>query len=939
VTLPDPLVPEFDPVADEAATVVGDTYRFSVLTPRAVRMEYAPDGSFEDRPSRVVWYREGSVPEFSVTREDVEGGVGNDGTEDRDGEAGDGDGGGKGEVLTIETDALRVEYAVGEPFAPETLSATVHGTGSEWRYGDEPDTNLGGTVRTLDRIEGATALEDGLLARDGWTVVDDTDSLVFGEDGWIEPRVAADGYEDIYLFGYGHDYLGCLSDLASLAGDVPMVPRWALGNWWSRYEAYSADDLRELVERFRAEDLQLSVCVIDMDWHVTDTEHHSGWTGWTWNRDPFPDPPGFLDWLHDRGLRTTLNLHPAEGVHPHEEPYEAIAEHVGIDPESEEPVEFDAGDTRFLEGYFEHVVHPLESDGVDFWWIDWQQWEESPELPGLDPLWALNHLHALDRARDGRRPFVLSRWGGLGGHRSPVGFSGDAYVSWDSLAFQPSLTATGGNVGCGWWSHDIGGHFGGTGTPRGFGELYARWTQFGALSPVNRIHTGKVEHIDKRPWTYPPTVREVLGEALRLRHALVPYLYTMARRYHEDGVPPVRPPYYHHPDVDLAYHLPQQYYLGSELLAAPHTRPRNDDTNLARGTVWLSPGTWFDVHSGERYEPGLHARYGDLSDVPLYARAGAVVPLDADPAFGDVDPPECLRVLVFPGANGEFDLYEDDGVSEAYREGAYATTTLAQRWAGDRLEFTVEAAEGDTTHVPDTRDLELCFRGLRGDVTVDVGWTAADHDYRQETDTVVVALDGRPTDEAVTVTVSTDGDSLLAADGPGDGSAVAEGGGVGRRLGRFRELLRHLEVPVRVKSPLDSHAAAFLAGETDGLDRLTEFAEVLSGEQARAIVETLCDVGVARLDNDMDDTGTGRLLLWNGEGRTDVTYRLTAFPRGGAPLVAEGTSRGGPLPELEVIELEQFGGSDWTLTVDYAGAGAVSFGGQGEAYHYEGDVQ
>jgi len=897
VTLPDYLVPEFAPVADETATVVGESHRFTVLTPRIVRVEYAPDGEFEDRPSGAFWYRQQPVPDFEMTEHD-----------DR---------------LVVGTDALRLEYVPGEPFAPDTLSATIRGTGAEWNYGDEDDANLGGAVRTLDRVEGSTPLSDGLLSRNGWSVVDDTDSLVFDDDGWVEARDAADGYEDLYLLGYGRDYLGCLSDLTALAGDVPMLPRWALGNWWSRYEAYSAEELRELVERFREEELPLSVCVIDMDWHVTDTEHHSGWTGWTWNRDLFPDPPAFLDWLHDRGLRTTLNLHPADGVHAHEEPYEVIAEHVGIDPASEEPVGFDASDARFLEGYFEHVIHPLEADGVDFWWIDWQQWEESPELPGLDPLWALNHLHALDRARDGRRPFVLSRWGGLGSHRSPVGFSGDAYVSWDSLAFQPYLTATGGNVGCGWWSHDVGGHFGGTGTPEGFGELYARWTQFGALSPINRIHTSRVEYIDKRPWTYPQTVREALYDALRFRHALVPYLYTMARRYHDDGVPLVRPLYYHHPESDPAYHSPQQYYLGDDLLAAPHTRRRGDDTGLSRQTVRLPDGTWFDFHTGERYGSGPHARYGDLSDVPLYARAGAIVPLDADPSFGDVDPPERLRIVAFPGADGEFDLYEDDGVSEAYREGGGATTTFAQRWEGSRLEFTIGAAAGDAAGVPGSRDVELHVRGLRGDVDVDVGWTAAEYEYREDTHTVVVPLPDRPTGESVTVTVSTDDGSLLARDEEPD-----------RRLGRVRELLRHLEVPVRVKSPLDSHAAAFLAGETDGLDWLADFAEVLSGEGARAIVETLCDVGVERLDHTEDE----RLLLWNADGRTDVTYRFTTFPRGGVPLASEGNTRAGPLPELEVIELDDLDGSDWTLTVDYAGAGRVSFGGEGEAYRYEGDV-
>jgi hypothetical protein len=905
VSLPEHLVPAFAPVADEDAVVAGDTYRFTVLTPRVVRLEYDPHGEFEDRPSRAFWYREQSVPEFTVS-----------------------EGEGEEAPLVVETDALRVEYVPEEPFAPGTLSATVLDTGVEWRYGDADDANLGGAVRTLDRVEGATALDPGLLGRDGWTVVDDTDSLVFGEDGWVESRDAAEGYEDRYLFGYGHDYLGCLSDFAALAGDVPLVPRWALGNWWSRYEAYSDDDLRGLVERFREAELPLSVCVIDMDWHVTETDHHGGWTGWTWNRDLFPDPRELLDWLHDRGLRATLNLHPAEGVHAHEDAYEPLAEHVGIDPETGAPVEFDASDARFLEGYFEHVIHPLESDGVDFWWIDWQQWAESRELPGLDPLWALNHLHALDRTRDGRRPFVLSRWPGLGGHRSPVGFSGDTYVSWDSLAFQPHLTATGGNVGCGWWSHDVGGHFGGTGTPRGFGELYARWAQFGALSPVNRIHTGNVEYIDKRPWTYPPTIREALREALRFRHALVPYLYTAARRYHDSATPLVRPVYYHHPEIDLAYHSPQQYYLGSELLAAPHTRPRGDDTNLTRGTVWLPPGTWFDFHTGERFESGVHARYGDLSDVPLYARAGGIVPLDADPSFGDVEAPESLRVVVFPGAAGEFDLYEDDGVSEAYRGGAFATTAFTQRWEGSRVEFTVGAAEGDTTHVPDRRDLELCFRGLREDVTVEVDGEATSYDYREASRTVVVVLSDRPTDEASTVTVSTDADSSLLAGG--DSSD-----GAGRRLERFRELLRSLEIPVRAKSPLDSRAAAFLADEREDLDWLADFAEVLSGEQARAIVETLCDVGVARLDN----AEVERLLLWNADGRRDVTYRLSTFPRSGVPLGPVGTSHGGPLPEREVIELGDFEGSDWMLTVDYAGTGRVSFGGEGAAERYEGDVR
>ncbi|QSG12809.1 Alpha-glucosidase, family 31 of glycosyl hydrolase [Halapricum desulfuricans] len=886
-------VPDFSPEADEAAIVRGDRFRFTVLTPRIVRAEYDPDGEFEDRPSQVFWHREQPVPEFDVAR-------------------GDGQ-------LAIETEALRLEYTAEEPFAPSTLSAHVRESGSVWHYGDDDVANMGGTVRTLDRVEGSTDLEPGLLGGDGWTVLEDTDRLVF-DDGWVTPRDAHDDYEDIYFFGYGHDYLGALEDFTAVSGDVPMIPRWALGNWWSRYTDYSADRHRSLIERFREEELPLSVWVLDMDWHVTDNEYHGGWTGWTWNRELFPDPEGFVDWLHDVGLKTTLNIHPADGVHPHEAAYPDIAEHVGIDPASGRPVEFDASDPQFLRGYFEHVIDPLEDDGVDFWWIDWQQWDESPEMAGLDPLWALNHLHALDRTRDGRRPFILSRWGGLGGHRYPVGFSGDAYISWGSLSFQPYLTATGSNVDFGWWSHDIGGHFGGSGTPTGFGELYARWLQFGVFSPINRIHTGNIEYIDKRPWTFEPTVRETLSEALRLRHALIPYLYTMARRNHDRGVPLVRPMYYHHPNAELAYHVPQQYYFGDELVVAPHVRERGDGTNLSRQTVWLPDGEWFDFETGRPARAGLDARYGDLGDVPVYARAGAIVPLDGEPGFGDVDSPETLRVVAFPGADNTVDLYEDDGTSQAYRDGEYATTTIRQSHEPGRVALTVEAASGATEHVPATRDLELCVRGVREDLAVEVDGADGSVAYDAETRAQTITIPDHDATSRVTVTLSAHDRGLVVPEDP--------------RRDRVRELLRHLEIPARSKARIEEYAAAFIAGERADLDWLGDFRERLTGEQARAIVETLVDAGVAHVGNAEQE----RLLLWNGDGRTDVTYRLSTFERGSIPLAAEGETESGPLPSLKILELDDLGGEDWTLTVEYADAGRVTFDGTGEAQQYDGEI-
>ena len=163
--------------------------------------------------------------------------------------------------------------------------------------------------------------------------------LVFDEHGWIRPR--ANPETDWYFFGYGHDYLGALADFTRMAGPIPLVPRWALGNWWSRYWAYTQDELTSLVQEFQAHGVPLSVCIIDMDWHITQTGNSaSGWTGYTWNKELFPDPVGFLAWLHAQGLKTSLNLHPALGIHPHEAAYPAMAERMGIDPASNEPVGF-----------------------------------------------------------------------------------------------------------------------------------------------------------------------------------------------------------------------------------------------------------------------------------------------------------------------------------------------------------------------------------------------------------------------------------------------------------------------------------------------------------------------------------------------------------------------------------------------------------------------
>lgn len=696
--MPLPPVPSFKPVANPKAIVAVPNVRFTVIADRIIRIEYRDDNIFEDRPSQVFWYREQPVPKFKkkITNKSVE----------------------------IETDYLHLAYKIGRSgFTSRNLSIKLKQgkLKATWRYGDSAVKagNLKGTARTLDGVAGKTKLEDGLVSKAGWSVVDDSNTLVFDESGWLVPRRNKKS-RDIYFFGYGHDIPALLRDYTRITGEIPMIPRYILGNWWSRYWAYTQDELQSLMQEFQARDIPLSVCIIDMDWHITKTGNESpGWTGYTWNRELFPDPQGFMEWLHSQGLRTALNLHPADGVHPHEEQYEDMAKWMGVDPGSKTPIPFDISEPRFMEGYFEILHHPYESPslvraersaneveaGIDFWWMDWQQGKES-RVKGLDPLWGLNHLHFQDHGRVGKgRPFIFSRWGGLGNHRYPIGFSGDTVIEWSSLAFQPYFTSTAANVAYGWWSHDIGGHFYEDGTP----ELYLRWVQFGVFSPIFRLHSTNRPALERRPWAKPERFYHASRDAMQLRHALIPYIYSMAWRAHQTGLSLVTPMYYGDMDSDHAISAKDQYFFGSELIAAPVIKPVNAKTGLATQKIWFPPGSWFNFFNGERIKGGMwHTIKAALEDIPVYAKAGAIVPLAPKVGWGGIENPQELDLYIFPGADNRFELYEDDGETTNYQRGKYAITPFTLK----KNKFTIHASNGDTSLIPAQRTYRIHIRDV-----------------------------------------------------------------------------------------------------------------------------------------------------------------------------------------------------------------------------------
>ncbi len=697
----------WQPAADPAAMVVEGQARFTVLTPRLVRMEWSPAGSCEDRASLAFVNRRLPVPAFTLSRE--------------------------GDALVIDTGALRLRYRPEPgPFSPENLSATFSRAGAPvtWRPGLRDSLNLEGTTRTLDSTNGAkdVVLEDGILSRSGWALVDDSARPLLddGEPPWVAPRPAGER-QDWYLFAHGLDFRGALGDFVLAAGRIPMPPRFALGWWWSRYWAYADDELRALVDEIQGNGLPLDVLVIDMDWHTTDglsgkrpirdaAGELVGWTGYTWNRDLFPEPRDFLAWVHGRGLRVALNLHPASGVPATEERYADFAAAAGYDARARQTIPYRLEDRRWAEAFFARLLRPLEDDGVDFWWLDWQARRMNPAVRGLDQIFWLNHVFAcMAELRGEERPLLFHRWGGLGNHRYQVGFSGDSYSTWEALAFQPRFTATASNVGYGWWSHDIGGHQGEDADP----ELYLRWLQFGALSPILRTHSTKDQTIERRFWMYPAEYT-AMRAAVRLRYALAPYIYTAAREAYDTGVSLCRPMFYDHPQAQPAYEAAGQYMFGPDLIASPVTIKADRVTGLAAQRTWLPPGDWHEWSSGallagDRWVERAFTR----SEIPLYARAGSILPL-YPPVRNLATAPDTLVLACVPGGAGRARIYEDDGRTSAYRTNACAWTEVDQATTAPGRRVRIHPRVGRYDGMPERRAYEVRLLGVLPPVAVRV---------------------------------------------------------------------------------------------------------------------------------------------------------------------------------------------------------------------------
>lgn len=663
-----------------------ETVRFTVISDGLIRMEYAPSGRFSDDRTFIAVNRAYPKSEYSVSA---------------------------GKWIQVTTPNMQLRYKRGSgAFNDKNLvikSSKKLSASFVWRPGCKQLNNLKGTYRTLDRYSGnlfdndpnkPMPLEDGLLATDGWTLINDSCSLVFDDDrdfSWLKQKEHNKDGQDYYFMAYGHDYKAALKDFTLISGKIPMPPRYAFGYWWSRYWMYSDKEIRNLVNQFHAHSVPLDVMVIDIDWHYRDKDR-GGWTGWTWNSSLFPSYPKLLSYLNQQGLKTTINLHPADGVKHFEDSYPMVARQLGIDPSTKKDIPWVSSDKSFMKAVFDNVLDPMSRNGVSFWWLDWQQKLNDRVYPQLSNTWWLNYVFFNHSQKlSAHRPLIYHRWGGLGNHRYQIGFSGDSYINWQSLDFQPYFNSTASNVLYGYWSHDLGGHCSGKIVP----EMYIRWMQFGALSPIMRTHSTKSASLRKEPWAFDETVCSNLCNIIRGRYKLAPYIYTMARQAYNDGLSICRPLYYEYPEAVEAYQYRNQYFFGDAILVAPITAPMNGSYSIQK--IWLPEGQWFELTTGTLEQGGKTVtRHFAIDEYPIYVKAGAILPLYGDSVKNLQRNDEPINVSVYPGDHGDFTLYEDNGDDQDYPT-QYATTHLINNKQGQLQTITIGARHGKYEGMPSCR--------------------------------------------------------------------------------------------------------------------------------------------------------------------------------------------------------------------------------------------
>ena len=606
--------------------------------------------------------------------------------------------------LEVTTSYFKISYTKeksfkGNSFSPTSnLKVDVLNSENTWYYGHPEIKNFGAPGKDLISSDGKVKFIRGLYSLDGFASFDDSNSKVIESDGTFRERKSKE--IDIYLFVYLKDFSGCLKDYYHLTGFPTLIPRYALGNWWSRDFEYNDASLKKLVDQFARKNIPLSILLLDNKWHVQNGHSESGFT---FNKKLFTAPYEMISYVHNKGIRFGLSINPFDGFSSVDEYYNQTKKY--LVPDSKGIIPFNVLKPRCMDVYLKMYVHPLDALEVDFYWL------KNNDKTSLEEINLLKHYHTYDMMRNyKRRPMVLAKNSLIASHRYPVLYSGKIKVGWDTLSKIPFYNLNAANIGACWWAHDIGGYYQGIEDS----ELYARFVQLGVFSPIMKFGSAGGKYYKREPWRWGIKTYNIVKDYLTLRHQLIPYLYTEAYKYHKYGEIFITPLYYKYMEYYDDERYRNEYYFGSELFVSPILKKKDYIMNRAIHKMFIPEGTWYDFVTGKKFSGGKeYVGFFKDQDYPVFAKAGAIIPLSLSESINDTNPPKNMEIHIFPGRSNSYTIYEDDGTTDLYLKDFYLLTGIEYNYTPDNYKLTIKALEGKSGIVPEYRNYKFKFRNTK----------------------------------------------------------------------------------------------------------------------------------------------------------------------------------------------------------------------------------
>ena len=661
-------------LAEPASIISSNNYRITILSDRLVRLEYSSSGIFNNYETAIIKNRKFEVPEYTKQEDDT--------------------------ILKIETRYLTLSYVKKMSFNSRTIKAVCKSNLEEWYYGQKEVKNFNSCSISLDNTTKLPELEKGLFSPTGIATIDDSYSLCFDENrniiGFNKPK----DYVDLYLFVYGKDFALCLKDYFTLTGYPDMIPRYALGNWWSKECEYKDTEVLEKIDNFKMHDIPLSVFLLDNGWSKKDSKYINK-TGFSFNSELYPNPAEFIKNVHDKNIKLGLKINPQYGFYPFENNFNYVSQYLSLNKDGY--ADFSPTNLQAVDVLFKILIHPLENIGVDFFWNDYFENDKNR-------MYLMNYYMYLDMMRSNKRKLMLSRNSTYAAHLFNVLYSGRNVIDWNTLKMLPFYTLNSANIGVCFWSHDIAGATGGVED----NDFYIRSIQYGVFSPILRFNTVKGRYFKREPWKWDVVTNTIASDYLKLRHRLIPYIYSECYEYHKTGKLLIQPFYYYNLKFYDDENYSNQYYFGTSFMISPIIKPMDPDMNRTIQRFYIPDGVWYDFKNGKRY-PGNHKYIGfySIDDYPIFVKQGSIIPMAGSKSFMSYHNPQDLEVHVFPGKSNTYHLYEDDGETDNYLNGKYCVTEIDYNYRKSNYTLIIRPIEGDLNSLLPTRDYKIVFRNTK----------------------------------------------------------------------------------------------------------------------------------------------------------------------------------------------------------------------------------